>query len=84
MYLFVFLWRAGGSAITCKNELETIHEDNLSIVSSQLRQGMISGPCHGMDWSRMPGSTEIQTVVDEFDDELESECKRLIVVHGAG
>lgn len=76
--------KLGGSAITCKNELETIHEDNLRIVSSQLRQGMISGPCHGMDWSRRPGSTEIQTVVDEFDDELESECKRLVVVHGAG
>ncbi|XP_047954997.1 isopentenyl phosphate kinase-like isoform X1 [Salvia hispanica] len=77
--------KLGGSAITCKNELETINEDNLSIVSSQLRQGMISEPCHGMDWSRRPGSTNIQTVVDKFDDELESsQCKRLIVVHGAG
>ncbi|KAH6771165.1 Amino acid kinase family protein [Perilla frutescens var. hirtella] len=76
--------KLGGSAITCKNELETINEDNLRIVSSQLREGMISGPCHGMDWSRRPGSTEIQTVVDEFDDKLESDCKRLIVVHGAG
>lgn len=80
----LFFLHAGGSAITCKNELETINEDNLSIVSSQLRQGMISEPCHGMDWSRRPGSTNIQTVVDKFDDKLESQCKWLIVVHGAG
>ncbi|KAL1569826.1 isopentenyl phosphate kinase-like isoform X1 [Salvia divinorum] len=76
--------KLGGSAVSCKNELETINEDNLSIVSSQLRQGMISEPSHGMDWSRRPGSTAIQTVVDKFDDKLESQCKRLIVVHGAG
>lgn len=80
----LFFLPPGGSAITCKNELETINEDNLSIVSSQLSQGMISEPYHGMDWSRRPGSTDIQTVVDKFDDKLESQCKRLIVVHGAG
>nr|QEV81829.1 Isopentenyl phosphate kinase [Prunella vulgaris] len=76
--------KLGGSAITCKNELETINEDNLRVVSLQLRHGIISGPSHGMDWSRRPGSTEIETLVDDFDDELESDCKRLIVVHGAG
>ncbi|KAG6399910.1 hypothetical protein SASPL_141395 [Salvia splendens] len=57
---------------------------NIERISSQLKQGMISEPCHGMDWSRRPGSTDIQTVVDKFDDKLESQCKRLIVVHGAG
>ncbi|KAI3467289.1 hypothetical protein Pfo_023952 [Paulownia fortunei] len=76
--------KLGGAAITCKNELETINEDNLNIVSSQLRQAMISGPCHGMDWSRRPGSLEIPTVVDDFDDQLESDSKKFIVVHGAG
>lgn len=84
MFAYLVQCYAGGSAITCKDKLETINEDNLSLVSSQLRQGMISGPCQGMDWSRRPGSTEIQTAVDEFDDKLELDCKRLIVVHGAG
>ncbi|KAK6157870.1 hypothetical protein DH2020_012118 [Rehmannia glutinosa] len=76
--------KLGGAAITCKNELETINEENLNIVSSQLREAMIVGPCHGMDWSRRPGSSEIPTVVDDFDDQLESDSKKFIVVHGAG
>ncbi|KAG8366405.1 hypothetical protein BUALT_Bualt17G0076200 [Buddleja alternifolia] len=75
--------KLGGAAITLKNELETINEENLNIVSSQLRQAMISGPCCGMDWSRRPGSLEVPTVVDDFDD-VESDSKKFIVVHGAG
>ncbi|PIN07752.1 Isopentenyl phosphate kinase [Handroanthus impetiginosus] len=76
--------KLGGAAITCKNELETINEDNLNVVSAQLRQAMISGPFHGMDWSRRPGSLEIPTVADNFDDQSESGSKKFIVVHGAG
>ncbi|KAL6570924.1 hypothetical protein OROGR_000474 [Orobanche gracilis] len=76
--------KLGGAAITCKNELETINEENLNIVSLQLRNAMISGPCRGMDWSRRPGSSEIPTVADDFDDQLESDSKKFIVVHGAG
>lgn len=45
---------------------------------------MILGPCHGMDWSRRPGSSEIPTVADDYDDQLESDSKSFIVVHGAG
>ncbi|KAL7091328.1 hypothetical protein ACP275_12G098700 [Erythranthe tilingii] len=76
--------KLGGAAITYKNELETINGDNLNIVSSQLRQAMILGPCHGMDWSRRPGSSEIPTVPDDFDEQLQLESKKFVVVHGAG
>ncbi|KAL8035474.1 hypothetical protein ABFX02_12G099000 [Erythranthe guttata] len=76
--------KLGGAAITYKNELETINGDNLNIVSSQLRQAMILGPCHGMDWSRRPGSLEIPTVADDFDEKLQLESKKFVVVHGAG
>ncbi|KAL8518613.1 hypothetical protein ACS0TY_009820 [Phlomoides rotata] len=76
--------KLGGSAITCKNELETINEDNLNIVSSQLRQGMNLGLSNGMDWSRKPGSSEIPNVVDDFDDQLAADPKKFVVVHGAG
>ncbi|XP_073059339.1 isopentenyl phosphate kinase [Primulina eburnea] len=76
--------KLGGAAITCKNELETIHGENLKIVSSQLRQAMIFGPCHGMDWSRRPGSSNILHVADDFDDQLVVESKKFVVVHGAG
>ncbi|KZV36889.1 delta-1-pyrroline-5-carboxylate synthase [Dorcoceras hygrometricum] len=75
--------KLGGAAITCKNELETINEENLKIVASQLRQAMIFGPCHGMDWSRRPGSSDIPNVVDNFDDQVEVESKKFVVVHGA-
>ncbi|XP_022158795.1 uncharacterized protein LOC111025262 isoform X2 [Momordica charantia] len=34
--------KLGGAAITCKNELETIHEENLATVSSHLRKTMAS------------------------------------------
>ncbi|EYU28816.1 hypothetical protein ABFS82_12G096300 [Erythranthe guttata] len=76
--------KLGGAAITYKNELETINGDNLNIVSSQLRQAMILGPCHGMDWSRRPGSSEIPTVADDFDEQLQLKSKKFVVVHGAG
>ncbi|KAL0420965.1 UNVERIFIED_CONTAM: Isopentenyl phosphate kinase [Sesamum latifolium] len=45
---------------------------------------MILGPCHGMDWSRRPGSLKNPTIPDDFDDQLESDSKKFIVVHGAG
>ena len=50
----------GGAAITCKNELEKINEENLDIVSSQLRQAMMPGwsssmKVLGMDWSKRHG-----------------------------
>ncbi|XP_051122096.1 isopentenyl phosphate kinase isoform X2 [Andrographis paniculata] len=76
--------KLGGAAITCKNELETINEDNLNVVSSQLREAMIRGSCHGMDWSRKPGSSDTPSVPDNFDDQLSSDSKNFIVVHGAG
>lgn len=82
--MLLSVWDAGGSAITCKNELETINEDNLTIVSSQLREGMNLGASHGMDWSRKPGSSEIPNVVDDFDDQLVTDPRKFIVVHGAG
>ncbi|KAK4485654.1 hypothetical protein RD792_008297 [Penstemon davidsonii] len=75
----------GGAAITCKNELETINEENLTIVSSQLRKSMILGTTHGMDWSRRPGSLEIPTVIDDdVNPQSELDSKKFIVVHGAG
>ncbi|KAL2546684.1 Amino acid kinase family protein [Forsythia ovata] len=76
--------KLGGAAITCKNELETINEENLKVVSSQLRQAMISGSCHGMDWSKRPGSLEIPSVIDDFNDQEVTDSKKFIIVHGAG
>ncbi|CAA3007457.1 Isopentenyl phosphate kinase [Olea europaea subsp. europaea] len=76
--------KLGGSAITCKNELETINEEDLMVVSSQLRQAIISGSCHGMDWSKRPGSLEIPRVIDDFNDKEVTDSKKFIVVHGAG
>ncbi|XP_050373223.1 isopentenyl phosphate kinase [Argentina anserina] len=80
--------KLGGAAITCKNELETINEENLKTVSSQLRQSMIagssSGKVLGMDWSRKAGESEVLSTVDGFDDQPVPESCPFIVVHGAG
>ncbi|XP_004297268.1 PREDICTED: uncharacterized protein LOC101295219 isoform X1 [Fragaria vesca subsp. vesca] len=80
--------KLGGAAITCKNELETINEENLKTVSSQLRQSMIagssSGKVIGMDWSRKAGEPEIPSTVDDFEDQPVAESSAFIVVHGAG
>lgn len=79
----------GGAAITRKNELEKIHDENLEIVACQLRQAMIEGSVPskviGMDWSKKPGSSQISCHVDELGGDHEStEFSRFVVVHGAG
>ncbi|KAL5100157.1 hypothetical protein RYX36_004484 [Vicia faba] len=78
--------KLGGAAITCKNELEKINEESLLKVSEQLRQAMIatSQKPPGMDWSKIPGESEICCKPEEFEDDYVSECSRFIVVHGAG
>lgn len=78
----------GGAAITCKNELEKIHDENLEVVACQLRQAMMEGSASnkviGMDWSKRPGSSEISCDVDDFGDQESSEFSKFVVVHGAG
>ncbi|GAV90536.1 AA_kinase domain-containing protein [Cephalotus follicularis] len=83
--------KMGGAAITCKNELERINEENLDAVSSQLRQAMI--PCSasvktvGMDWSKRPGiSEDVSSTLDDFcgDHTLNLLSNKFVVVHGAG
>ncbi|THG10121.1 hypothetical protein TEA_000777 [Camellia sinensis var. sinensis] len=81
--------KLGGSAITCKNELETINEENLKTVSRQLRQTMMvsdssCGKVLGMDWSKRPGFTETSCVVDDFCDQPALDFSHFMVVHGAG
>ncbi|CAI0394400.1 unnamed protein product [Linum tenue] len=79
---------AGGAAITCKNELEKINEENLGTVSSQLRQAMSSGPDSqkilGMDWSKRPGESELCCDVGGFYDQISCDSSNFVVVHGAG
>ncbi|CAL5430876.1 unnamed protein product [Camellia sinensis] len=79
----------GGAAITCKNQLETINEENLKTVLQQLRQTMMvsdssCGKVLGMDWSKRPGFTETSCVVDDFCDQPALDFSHFIVVHGAG
>uniref|UniRef100_A0A5B7BW92 Uncharacterized protein n=1 Tax=Davidia involucrata TaxID=16924 RepID=A0A5B7BW92_DAVIN len=80
--------KLGGAAITCKNELEKINEENLETVSSQLRQAMMlgssSGKVLGMDWSKRPGFSETSFVVDGFSDQPVLDSSSFVVVHGAG
>ncbi|KAA8529381.1 hypothetical protein F0562_033820 [Nyssa sinensis] len=80
--------KLGGAAITCKNELEKINEENLKTVSSQLRQAMMSGSSSGnvvgMDWSKRPGFSETSFVVDDFSDRPVLDSSSFVVVHGAG
>ncbi|KAJ4916590.1 Amino acid kinase family protein [Raphanus sativus] len=83
--------KLGGAAITRKNELEEIHDENLEAVACQLRQAMMeegSAPSKviGMDWSKRPGSSEIACDVDDLGDEEDSssEFSKFVVVHGAG
>lgn len=80
---------SGGAAITCKNELEQINEENLQIVSSQLRLAMIpqssSHKVQGMDWSKRHGITGIPCVVEQaFSHRFASHSANFVVVHGAG
>ncbi|GAA0153536.1 amino acid kinase [Lithospermum erythrorhizon] len=78
--------KLGGAAITCKNDFETINEENLNIVSSQIREAMVSKSVFskviGMDWSKRPGMSQTPTVDISDQDVIESH--NFIVVHGAG
>ncbi|XP_062162041.1 isopentenyl phosphate kinase [Alnus glutinosa] len=81
--------KLGGAAITCKNELEKINEENLGIVSSQLRQAMMLGQSPstkvlGMDWSKRHGESEVSCCVDDFGYDAVIDSSHFIVVHGAG
>ncbi|KAL5723009.1 hypothetical protein ACHQM5_006457 [Ranunculus cassubicifolius] len=81
--------KLGGAAITCKNEIEKINEENLEIVSSHLRQSMIlsnfSGNIPGMDWSKSPRDPQIPDIhIDDFNDESALDLSNFIIVHGAG
>ncbi|XP_024029425.1 uncharacterized protein LOC21398807 isoform X2 [Morus notabilis] len=80
--------KLGGAAITCKNELETIHEENLKGVSSHLRQSMLSqspsAKILGMDWSKQAGESNISCCIDDFRDQPSMASSPFIVVHGAG
>ncbi|RAL48406.1 hypothetical protein DM860_005830 [Cuscuta australis] len=81
--------KLGGAAITFKNELETIDEENLMLVSSQLRQTLMSASSAcprvvGMDWSKRPGLSEHPSVDSNFGDQPVVDSKSFVVVHGAG
>ncbi|KAL3511077.1 hypothetical protein ACH5RR_030478 [Cinchona calisaya] len=80
--------KLGGAAITCKSELETVNEENLNIVSTQLRQMMFSGSdsgkVPGMDWSKRPGMSETPSINDEYCDQFNLDPEKFIIVHGAG
>lgn len=77
--------KLGGAAITCKNELEKINEENLEIVSTQLRQALLSSDkVVGMDWSKRPGISDIACNVAGFRDRLSVDSANFIVVHGGG
>ncbi|XP_010938803.1 isopentenyl phosphate kinase isoform X2 [Elaeis guineensis] len=82
--------KLGGAAITCKDELESINEENLRSVCAQLRQAMT--PCKssspaknlGMDWSRRLGNPPVSTI-DEFRNKQALDLdNNFIIVHGAG
>uniref|UniRef100_A0A6N2NL02 Isopentenyl phosphate kinase n=1 Tax=Salix viminalis TaxID=40686 RepID=A0A6N2NL02_SALVM len=79
--------KLGGAAITCKNELEKINEETVDIVSSQLREAMVTGSSSrkvlGMDWSTRPGKPGISCDADDFEDR-NLDSSSFIVVHGAG
>ncbi|KAF9674397.1 hypothetical protein SADUNF_Sadunf10G0123100 [Salix dunnii] len=79
--------KLGGSAITCKNELEKIDEETVGIVSSQLREAVVTGSGSrkvlGMDWSKRPGKPGISCDADDFEDR-NLDSSSFIVVHGAG
>ncbi|XP_043704213.1 isopentenyl phosphate kinase isoform X2 [Telopea speciosissima] len=80
--------KLGGAAITCKNELEKINDENLKIASSHLRQAMNSSSSSNkviaMDWSKRSGVSEISASLDDFGDFPLLDSSNSIVVHGAG
>ncbi|KAF3664725.1 putative eukaryotic translation initiation factor 5A-3-like [Capsicum annuum] len=77
----------GGAAITSKDKLETIDEENLKEVSSHLRQAFVlnstSANVLGMDWSKRSGKSEAPSFVDDFGDQPAGDSESFIVVHGA-
>lgn len=81
--------KLGGAAVTCKNELEKINQENLKTISSHLKELMInhssSIPIPSLDWSKTPGVSDISVSLTDFenDDKL-LEFTNFIVVHGAG
>ncbi|KAH7858500.1 hypothetical protein Vadar_024562 [Vaccinium darrowii] len=81
--------KLGGSAITFKNEFETINKEKLETVSQQLRQAMMvstnsCGKVLGMDWSNRPGVVGTSCVVDDFFYLPALDFTHFIVVHGGG
>uniref|UniRef100_A0A175YJV8 Isopentenyl phosphate kinase n=1 Tax=Daucus carota subsp. sativus TaxID=79200 RepID=A0A175YJV8_DAUCS len=80
--------KLGGAAITCKNELEKINEEDLVTVCSQLRLAMMSGSLSdevlSLDWSKRHGGSVTVPVVEDFTDQLVSGSNNFVVVHGAG
>uniref|UniRef100_M0ZSX9 Aspartate/glutamate/uridylate kinase family protein n=1 Tax=Solanum tuberosum TaxID=4113 RepID=M0ZSX9_SOLTU len=80
--------KLGGAAITCKNKLETIDEENLKEVSSQIRQAFVpestSANVIGMDWSKRSGQSEVPTFINDLCDQPVADSESFIVVHGAG
>lgn len=79
---------SGGAAITWKNELEKINEENLLTVCSQLRIAMMSGSSSdkvlSLDWSKRHGGSDTVSVAEDFTNQLVSESNNFVVVHGAG
>lgn len=67
--------KLGGAAITWKNEMEKINEENLKAVSKQLREAMMCGEMVDMDWSKRTSDVSVN---GDFDSSY------FIVVHGAG
>ncbi|XP_021740002.1 uncharacterized protein LOC110706388 [Chenopodium quinoa] len=76
--------KLGGAAITCKNELEKINEENLRAVSIHLREAMMSGEIVDMDWSKRPEKADVSVDVDGISDQITLESSNFVVVHGAG
>ncbi|GMH01766.1 hypothetical protein Nepgr_003605 [Nepenthes gracilis] len=76
--------KLGGAAVTCKNELEKINDENLEMVSIHLRQAMVLGKVVGMDWSKRHG--QLNSSINDVDDNGDGpmDCRNFIVVHGAG
>ncbi|KMT06983.1 hypothetical protein BVRB_6g153170 isoform A [Beta vulgaris subsp. vulgaris] len=71
--------KLGGAAITCKNELEKINEENLRMVSIHLRQAMMSGEVVDMDWSKRAGESEICVNVEEIVDHSMLDSSNFVV-----
>lgn len=84
--------KLGGAAVTHKHEIESIDEESLRVVSSQLREAIVvaqgsSGRVLGMDWSRRDGDPAPDAIAfteEEIGECQDSACNPFIVVHGAG